>query len=136
MSLPIAGSDCLLRISNGEPTPQYLLVEGLRLSGWKVSQEEVDVSDLSDGGWRKLLSGAGLRSLEVKLTGLYLGSEGELRLRDMAFSGVSAECTLSLDQGTAVRGQFIVSELRFDSAVNEEATYASILRSTGPVSIS
>lgn len=135
MNLPLQGNECLLRIADGKPSEHFLLVEGVRVSGWSIAQEGVDVTNLADGEWRHLLSGAGLRSLEVKLTGLYLGSEGELRLRELAFSGMAAECTFSLDQGTAVRGPFVVSELRFDSAVNEEATYAAILRSAGHVSI-
>jgi predicted secreted protein len=136
MSLPLPGSECLLRISANEDEQPFLLVEGLRLSGWRVSQEEVEVTDLGDGCWRRLLSGAGLRSLEVMVSGLYLGSKGELRLRELAFSGALADCTLSLDHGTSLRGRFAVAEMRFESAVNEEATYASTLRSSGPISIS
>jgi TP901-1 family phage major tail protein len=136
MSQPVTGSECLLEISDGKPAMSFLLVEGLRLSGWKLSQEEVDVTHLGDGGWRTLLSGAGLRSLEVRFSGLYLGSAGELRLRELAFGGLAAECRLSLEQGTAVRGKFIASELQFESAVNEEATCSSTLRSAGPISIS
>jgi predicted secreted protein len=136
MSLPLAGNECLLRISDGEIAGSFHLIEGLRLSGWKISQEEVEVTDLSDQGWRRLLSGAGLRSLEVRLSGLYLGSQGEQRLREVAFSGTAAACELTLDQGLAVRGSFVASELRFGSAVNEEATYAATLKSAGPVSIS
>ena len=133
MSLPLAGSECLLRIMGGGSTPTYHLVEGLRMTGWKMSQEEVEVTDTSDGGWRRLLSGAGLRSLEVQVRGLYLGSEGELRLREVAFSGTAVECELTLDEAEAVRGAFIASELCFESTVNEEATYSAILRSAGPI---
>lgn len=133
MSLPLNGSDCLLRISNGLVAPTYLLVEGARLNGWKISQEEVEVTDGSDEGWRRLLSGAGLRSLELNISGLYLGSEGECRLRDLAFSGAAFECELTLDQGSAVRGRFIALNLNFESALNEEATYEATLRSAGLV---
>lgn len=135
MNLPLSGSDCLLRISDGQPSPTHLLVEGVRLSSWKLNQEEVEVTDFADGAWRRLLSGAGLRSLEVRLSGLYLGSAGELRLRYMAFGGMAEACEMSLDGSVAVRGKFIASELSFESVVNEEATYAAILRSAGPITI-
>jgi TP901-1 family phage major tail protein len=135
MSLPVAGSDCLLRIASGHANSSLILVEGLRLSGWTVSQEGVEVTDASDKGWRRLLPDAGLRSLEVRLSGLFLRSEGELRLREVAFSGTAAACELTLEQGVAVRGRFIVSELHFDSAVNEEVTYAATLRSAGLVTV-
>lgn len=136
MSFPLDGSECLLRISDGEQAASFHLVEGIRLNGWKVTQEEVEVTDLGDQGWRRLLSGAGLRTLEVNLSGLYLGSRGEQRLREVAFSGTAVACELTLDQGVAVRGAFVASELQFESAINEEATYAATLRSAGPVAIS
>lgn len=133
MSLPLSGSECLLRIADQEADPSFILVEGVRLSGWKVSQEAVDVTDGGDEGWRRLLPAAGLRSLELVLNGLYLGSVGEHLLRDKAFRGEAFECALTLDQGKAVRGRFIVVNLSFESVVNEEATYAATLRSAGSI---
>ncbi|WP_426267867.1 phage tail tube protein [Sphingomonas sp. LHG3443-2] len=135
MSLPLGGNDCLLRISDGEESPTFLLVEGVRLSGWTISHDEVEVTDAGDEGWRRLLPGAGLRSLELKLSGLYLGSAGERLLRDCAFSGAAFGCVLTLDHAEAVRGRFIAVKLQMDSAINEEATYAATLRSAGPVVI-
>lgn len=135
MSLPLGGSDCVLRISDSETPSSFVLVEGVRVSGWKISQEEVDVTDGGDEGWRRLLPGAGLRSLELTLSGLYLGSVGELLLRDKAFRGDAVECALTLDQGTAIRGRFIAVSLSFESVVNDEATYAATLRSAGSVII-
>lgn len=135
MSLPLSGSECLFHVSDGEPSPTLLLVEGVRLSGWTIVQEEVEVTDGGDAGWRRLLSGAGVRSLELKFSGLYLGSPGERLLRANAFSGAAFDSVLALDQGTTLRGCFIAVDLRFDCAINEEATYAATLRSAGPVVI-
>jgi predicted secreted protein len=135
MSLPLIGSDCLLRISDGSVPPAFVLIEGVRLSGWHISRETVDVTVAGDEGWTRLLSGAGNRILELKLSGLYLGLPGELLLRDRAFDGVAFDCVLTLDQGTAVRGRFIAVDLTFESAANEEATYAATLRSAGSVVI-
>ena len=135
MSLPLNGSDCLLRISDGSAPPAFVLIEGVRVSGWHVSREAVDVTDAGDDGWTRLLSGGGNRTLELKLSGLYLGSPGELLLRDRAIDGAAFDCVLTLDQGTAVRGRFIAVELSFESSVNEEASYAATLRSADSVAI-
>lgn len=126
-------AECLLRISDGLPQGGFVEVEGLRVSGWQVVSEEVDITSSADDGWRRLLSGAGLRSLEVHFTGLYLGSPGQLRLRELAFEGRAFEGEVTLDNGKAVRGRFIASELRHESVVNEEATCAAVLRSVGPI---
>ena len=135
MSLPLNGSDCLLRISDGSAPPAFVLIEGVRLSAWHVSRQTVDVTDAGDEGWTRLLSGAGNRILELKLSGLYLGSPGELLLRDRAFDGAAFDCVLTLDRGIAVRGRFVAVELTFESSVNEEASYAATLRSAGSVVI-
>lgn len=135
MNLPVSGSDCVLRISDGRPGSAFLLVEGLRLSGWKFALDEVDVTTQVDGGWRRLLPGAGPRSLEVQLRGLYLGSPGELKLRQAAFEGTLFDGQMTLDESEEVRGQFLVCELRVDGAINEEATYSAVLRSSGPITI-
>lgn len=135
MSLPVPGSACVLHISDGKTAPTLHLVEGLRLSGWKLRQEAVEVTDMSDAGWSRLLSGAGLRTLEIQVQGLYLGSEGELRLREVALTGIAAECELTLDPAKTIRGPFIASELRYDNPINEEVTYSATLRSAGHVAI-
>lgn len=135
MTLPLNGSDCLLRIENAESGAPPLLVGGLRLTGWTLQHDEVDITDGGDAGWSRLLSGAGLKSLKLQLSGLYLGSPGEQRLRSLAFAGAAFGCELSLDQGSALQGRFVVTELRFDSAINEEAVYAATLRSSGIIVI-
>lgn len=135
MSLPLSGSECRLRIAGDQAEDAFLPIEGVRLSGWKVSQEAVEVTDAGDAGWRRLLSGAGHRSLELQLSGLYLASPGERRLREMAFTGEAFRCELTLDGGSALQGRFIASELSFEGAINEEATYSATLLSSGLITI-
>jgi predicted secreted protein len=135
MSLPLSGSDCILSISDGQATPAFRQVEGLRVTGWKLVHNEVDVTTSSSDGWRRLLSGAGLRSLDLRIAGLYLGSTGEMLLRAAALSGSTFVARLTLDPATALRGEFLAIELELDGNVNEEATYAALLRSAGPITI-
>lgn len=134
MSVTLRGGECLLRLK-ARGTEPYLLIEGIRVSGWKISQEAVDVTNLADGSWQRLLSGAGQRSLEIRIQGLYFGSAGEVLMRDSAFSASAIECEVMLDQVAAVRGPFVVAELGLDTVVNEEATYAATLRSAGPLTL-
>jgi TP901-1 family phage major tail protein len=135
MILPLKGSDCLLRIVDPAPGSEPSLVEGLRLIGWALKHEEVDVTNGADQGWSRLLSGAGLRSIKLRLSGMFLGSAGEELLRESAFSGAAFECELTLEQGAVLSGMFAVIEFQFESAINEEATYAATLRSSGPIAI-
>lgn len=135
MSETLLGNDCLFRIHVEDVETSPLLVAGVRVSNWSITQEEVEITDGSDAGWRRLLTGAGVRDLQVQLEGLYLGSPGELHLRGAALSGTIVFCDLALDQSTALRGEFIASTYRLDNVYNEESTYAVTLRSAGPITI-
>lgn len=134
MTLPVRGADCVLRISAGVGD-QLQLVEGLRLSSWAIFLAEVDVTTVADAGWSRLLSGAGLLSVEVRLAGLYLGSPGEILLRDAAFRGAVFSGVLTLGNDETMSGDFIATSLSFESPVNEETAYVAVLRSSGPITI-
>lgn len=135
MSLTLEGGHCLLSIRAEFAETPYIPIEGVRISGWKVSQEVVDVTNAGDGPWRRHLSESGLRSLQVELRGLYLGSEGEALLRQMALTGAAFDAEMTLGQEKVVRGSFLASEFSIESAVSEEATYAASLRSAGPIEL-
>lgn len=135
MSLPITGDSCVLYIAGESLETDSILVEGVRVSGWKLTREEVEVTTSGDDGWRRLLPRAGLRHLSIDVEGLYLGSEGELRLRQMAMDGLVLNCTMSLDHETSVGGPFMATELNIRSSVDDEVMFAVTLRSAGSVTI-
>ena len=55
------GSAFLLKIGNGLAPPAYLTVAGMRTTQLSVNGEPVNVTTKDSGGWRELLSGAGVR---------------------------------------------------------------------------
>ena len=59
------GSAFLLKIGDGEVPPAYRTVAGLRTTQMSVNGEAVNVTTKDSGGWRALLSGAGVRSVSV-----------------------------------------------------------------------
>src|SRR3546814_9787443 len=80
------GSDFLLKIGDGEAPPTYRTVAGLRTTQMSVNGEAVNVTTKESGGWRELLSGAGVRSVSVSAAGIFTGSDAEVRLRGHALS--------------------------------------------------
>lgn len=135
MTRPLFADGCGIRIAIGNDPNVLDDLAGLRVSEWSLHQPLVDVTSPSDGGWRRLLSEAGLRSIEVRASGLYLGTATERRLRDLALSGTAALCELPVEEDRALRGDFIVTSLRFSSRHDDEAVYEVGLASAGPVSI-
>lgn len=136
MSKPFAGDGCVVRVGLAADGGEQLLVEGCRVTGIRLSQDEVDVTTSASEGWRRLLPRAGVRALQVDLAGIYLGSPGELLLRRAALSGELIEGAVTVDESRVISAPFLVTTLSVDSEVKEEATYRVVLQSAGSVSLS
>ena len=81
------GSAFLLKVGDGAVPPVYATVAGLRATQLSVNGEAVNVTSKDSGGWRELLSGAGLRSVSVSAGGIFTGSSAELRVKANALGG-------------------------------------------------
>lgn len=128
------GSAFLLKISDGaEPVPAYVTVAGLRTTQLSVNGEAVNVTTKDSGGWRDLLSGAGVRSVSVSAAGIFTGSAAETAVRAKALSGAIADYELSFESGERMRGKFLVTRLDYAGDYNGERSYALNLESSGVV---
>lgn len=134
MNQPSVGSLCRLSVRDPQGT-SFIVVEGLRITTWRLHQEAVDVSSAADKGWRKLLSQAGSRNIEIEASGLHFGSPAEARLRQAALVGESLACEVSLNPQIRLRGDFIVGRLAYTAMVDDEATYEVLLQSASLVTI-
>ena len=127
------GSAFLLKISNGGAPASYQTVAGLRTTQMSVNGEAVNVTTKDSGGWRDLLSGAGVRSVSVSAAGIFTGSDAEVRLRGAALSGVLDDYELSFESGERMRGRFLVTRLDYAGDYNGERNYTLNLESSGVV---
>jgi TP901-1 family phage major tail protein len=73
------GSAFLLKVGNGDTPLTYSTIAGLRTTQLSVSGEAVNITSKDSGGWRELLSGAGVRAVNVSAAGIFTGSAGEVR---------------------------------------------------------
>jgi TP901-1 family phage major tail protein len=127
------GSAFLLKISNGAAPVAYATVAGLRTTQLSVNGEAVNVTSKDSGGWRELLSGAGVRSVSVAGSGIFTGSAAEARLKTNALTGVLDDYELSFESGERMRGRFLVTRLDYAGDYNGERTYTLSLESSGQV---
>ena len=127
------GSAFLLKIGDGAVPPAYTTVAGLRTTQLSVNGEAVNVTTKDSGGWRELLSGAGVRSVSVSAAGIFTGSGAEVRLRGHALSGTIDDYELSFESGERMRGKFLVVRLDYAGDYNGERNYTLSLESSGPV---
>jgi TP901-1 family phage major tail protein len=127
------GSAFLLKVGDGAEPPAYATVAGLRTTQMSVNGEPVNVTSKDSGGWRELLSGAGVRSVSVAGSGIFTGSAAEARLKSNALGGVIDDYELSFESGERMRGRFLVSRLDYSGDYNGERNYSLSLESSGPV---
>lgn len=127
------GAAFLLKISDGEAPPAYETVAGLRTTQMSITGDTVVVTSKDSGGWRELLSGAGVRSVSVSAAGIFLGSDAEARVRANALSGTLDGYELSFEDGEKLRGRFLVQRLDYAGDFNGERNYTIQLESSGEV---
>jgi len=127
------GSAFLLKIGNGAAPAVFATVAGMRTTQMSVNGEAVNVTSKDSGGWRELLSGAGVRSVSVAGSGIFTGSAAEVRLKTNALAGLIDEYELSFESGDKMQGKFLVTRLDYAGDYNGERNYTLSLESSGPV---
>ena len=130
------GSAFLLKVGDGAAPPVFATVAGMRTTQMSVNGEAVNVTSKDSGGWRELLSGAGVRSVSVAASGIFTGSAAEARLRGNAIAGLLDDYELSFESGERMQGRFLVTRLDYAGDYNGERTYSLSLESSGAVTTS
>jgi TP901-1 family phage major tail protein len=127
------GSAFLLKVGDGGAPLAYATVAGLRTTQLSINGESVVITSKDSGGWRELLSGAGVRSVSVSAAGVFTGSAAEARVKANALAGVLDDYRLAFESGETMTGRFLVTRLDYSGDFNGERTYTLSLESSGAV---
>lgn len=127
------GSAFLLKISDGAAPPVYRTVAGLRTTQMSITGDTVVITSRDSGGWRELLSGAGIRQVSVSAAGIFLGSAAEAQVRASAMAGTLDAYEMSFEGGEKLRGAFLIQRLDYAGDFNGERNYTLQLESSGVV---
>ncbi|MFY0312360.1 phage major tail protein, TP901-1 family [Leisingera sp. D0M16] len=130
------GKDLLVKVDmNGAGL--FETIAGLRATRISFNAESVDVTSLeSQGGWRELLSGAGVRSANISGSGIFRDEATDERARQLFFDGLTPEFQVIIPDFGIVQGPFQVTALEYAGSHNGEATYELSLASAGQLSFS
>lgn len=127
------GSAFLLKVGNGATPLVYQTVAGLRTTQLSINGELVAITSKDSGGWRDLLSGAGVRSVSVSGAGIFTGSAAETRIKGNALAGTIDDYRMSFESGETMSGRFLVTKLEYAGDFNGERSYTLSLESSGAV---
>ena len=102
------GSAFLLKVGDGAAPPAFATVAGLRTTQLSDQRRGGGDHHKDSGGWRAVLSGAGVRSVSVSGAGVFTGSAAEARIKAQCAGGrarrLSAELRERRDDDRAVPG--------------------------------
>jgi TP901-1 family phage major tail protein len=114
---------------------QFTTIAGLRATRISFNAETVDVTSLeSQGGWRELLGGAGVRSASVSGSGVFVDSATDDRARQIFFAGTVEQFQVIIPDFGIVEGPFQIGSIEYAGSYNGEATYELSLASAGALS--
>lgn len=125
------GKDLLVKVEmNG--SGQFETIAGLRATRVSFNAESVDVTSLeSQGGWRELLSGAGVKSAAISGSGVFKDAGTDERARQLFFDGETPGFQVIIPDFGIVEGPFQVTGIEYAGSHNGEATYEMSMASAG-----
>ena len=126
-----AGKDFLVKVDM-TTDGQFETIAGLRATRISFNAEPVEVTSLdSDGGWRELLVGAGVRSAAISGSGVFRDAGTDERARQLFFDGLTPNFQIIIPSFGIIEGPFQVAAIEYGGSLNGEATYELSLQSAG-----
>lgn len=126
-----SGKDLLIKldlIGDG----QFVTIAGLRATRISFNAETVDVTSLeSQGGWRELLAGAGVRSATISGSGVFRDANTDERARQIFFEGQVPDFQVIIPSFGVIEGPFQIAAIEYAGSHNGEATYEMTMASAG-----
>ncbi len=126
-----SGKDLLVKIDmTGDGL--FETAAGLRATRLSLNAETVDVTSLeSTGGWRELLSGAGVKTAAISGSGVFKDATTDERARQIFFDGETPDFQVIVPDFGIMEGPFQISSIEYAGTHNGEATYEISLASAG-----
>ena len=126
-----SGKDLLVKLDmSGDGT--FETVAGLRATRVGFNAETVDVTSLeSQGGWRELLAGAGVKSASISGSGVFRDAATDARARQIFFDGEVPDFQVIIPSFGVIEGAFQITAIEYAGSHNGEATYELTMASAG-----
>ncbi|MGB8602936.1 MAG: phage major tail protein, TP901-1 family [Rhizomicrobium sp.] len=126
------GKDLLLKIGDGAASESFTTVAGLRSTTLSFNAKDVDITNAdSDGMWRELLTGAGVKSASISGSGVFKDAASDALLRSAFFNQTLSNWQIILPDFGTVTGPFKITALSYDGPYDGELKVSLSLASAG-----
>ncbi len=110
------GKDLLIKVDM-TGGGSFTTLAGLRATRIAFNSETVDVTSLdSQGGWRELLGGVGMRSASLSGSGVFRDADTDERARQLFFDGLTPAFQVVIPDFGTVEGPFQVTALEYSGS--------------------
>jgi TP901-1 family phage major tail protein len=125
------GRDLLLKLdSDGVGT--FVTVAGLRTHNLAFNAQTVDATHQeSAGAWRELLADAGIKSANIRGSGIFKDASSDATIRSLFFDGTIRAWQIIIPDFGVVEGPFQISALEFTGQHDGELGFDLALESAG-----
>ncbi len=125
------GKDLLLKVDD-TGTGTFTTVAGLRSHKLAFNTQTVDITNAeSQGEWRELLAGAGVKTAAISGTGLFKDATSDETARSYFFNGTIRDWQVIVPDFGTIEGAFQVTSLEYAGQYNGELSYELALESAG-----
>ncbi|MGC8202246.1 phage major tail protein, TP901-1 family [Aliiroseovarius sp. PTFE2010] len=125
------GKDLLIKLDM-TGAGSFDTIAGLRATRISFNAESVDVTSLeSQGGWRELLGGAGVKSANISGSGVFKDATTDERARQIFFDGEVPNFQVIIPDFGVVEGPFMITAVEYAGSHSGEATYDLSMASAG-----
>ncbi|HHC29783.1 MAG TPA: phage major tail protein, TP901-1 family [Rhodobacterales bacterium] len=125
------GKDLLIKLDM-DNAGSFDTIAGLRATRISFNAETVDVTSLeSQGGWRELLGGAGVKSAAISGSGVFRDAATDERARQIFFDGEVPAFQVIVPDFGIIQGPFMITAIDYAGSYNGEATYELAMASAG-----
>jgi TP901-1 family phage major tail protein len=128
------GKDLLVKVDMiGDGS--FVTLAGLRATRISFNAETVDVTSLeSEGGWRELLAGAGVKTATISGSGVFRDADTDERARQIFFNAEMPDFQVVVPDFGVIEGAFQITSIEYAGSHNGEATYELAIASAGALS--
>jgi len=123
------GRDVLIKIADGEV---FVTVAGIRAKTISLNARAVDgTSGESEGAWRELIAGAGVKSASVSGAGVFKDAPSDALIQQTFFTQATRVFQLVIPDFGVLEGPFLIEALDYSGDHDGEAAFAITLASAG-----
>ncbi len=127
-----AGQDVLIKLETAAGSGSFITVAGMRAKSIQLNAGLVDATHTgSAGGWRELLSGAGVKSIRVTGSGVFKDETSDQLMREVFLARATANWQLIVPDFARFAGPFLLSQLTYGGDFDGEASFSLTLESAG-----